>query len=439
MAMSDFAKFDPVKMETFLQGASVLIIDSNSMSRPVIRKLMSALGARTANVIVAEGLEEARERISALRPSIVLCEYRVDDSTALELFDLFKANAPDRLRSAFIVLADGNSPALWASIAESEVDGLLLRPFTYNDLQKCFVDTVAPKVEPTTYLKLVEAARRFLQAGQHEQALTAAIEAQARDPYPAEACQIQGIVELWKGDSRLAVSAFSRALKLDPNHYRAKLGLIDALTRSNEAAAALDVALDLSAAYPVNPKRIPAFIRLCLQTERLSDIALLNDFVGVGGYEDEALGKHMAAGLVIYAKKLLAEGRREEALEIFRKAELASRNSPVVLREVVAALYLAGIEAAAEEVRRRLPVEVAESTPVQTAMLENLNLKGPHNNTLRFAQELMGRSGAEARVFEIAILQAVALARSREIVDELVSRASAAHPDRREEFERLRR
>jgi CheY-like chemotaxis protein len=415
-----------------MRNASVLVADLSATSRPLIRKLMSALGAKTTSVVVAESFAEAAARLGTLKPAVVFADLQLGDRSGLELVEAYGKVVPDRLKSLFIVLASSPSGADFAAVAESEADALWPRPRTYAELQDRFLAALAPKLEPSLAMKLVEAGRRFLAAGNAEGAFKAAREAVAKDPGLVAAHWLEGKARVAMNDPDGALVAFQGALAIDPNHFRSLTAIFDLHLLSKRYPEAFETGMTLGTVFPLDPKRIPEMIRLCILNERYSEILPFYDRVMELGGVDEALSRYLSAGLVICGKHLIARGEKDEAVKVFRKAEVASKSKPVVMREIIVALYGATLAQESEELRKRASAEVGSATDVLLAELEHLHLAGPDPKVFLKAQELLARGVSTLRLFEIAVTQARALKRPANAILELAHKGGAAFPDHKE-------
>lgn len=418
----------------FLRDAAILIVDQSSSSRPAIRKLVSALGAKTANVDVVEDFESAEETVRSRKPTVVFADFNLGKRNAIDLFQAHNQAVPDRLKSVFIVLSQDRSPATTAALAEADIDALLVRPLTYNDLQAKFLEALGPKLAPSLFLRLLEAGRRFLDRGQPEHAIQAIKEAHIHDPGAPAACFLEGVARKAQGDLEGAVAAFEAGLRRDRSHYRCLLGLYEAHLEAKRFDKAYAASAAFSEFYPVNPKRIPELVRLCILNEKYADILALHEALSQVDQPDDALTRHIAAGLVTAGKWFIKRGEKESALLAFKKAELSSRAKPAVLKEVVAALYGAGFESEAKEILKRVPPEVASAPAVVLAVLDSLHARGPSADTFRYAQDLVAQGVRAPRLYVVLIAQAKGLNRPAHVLQDYAWRAGAEFPDHREHF-----
>jgi CheY-like chemotaxis protein len=428
---------DPAALSEYISQARVLIVDHSASSRPVLRRMLSELGVKTANVHVAESYEEAVRLLEANQPSVVFADYAIGSRTALELYREFARLAPDRLRSAFVVISGDNSPAAVTAIADADVDAVFVRPLNIKDLQEKTLETLALKAQPTPYLKMLEAGRRFFEGGKPEQALHAFGGAQRLDPKPAKACYLEGAAFKAMGDADAAFFSFKRGLEHDPRHYRCLVAVFELLIEQGRHAEAYGAGIAILDHYPLNPRRIPEMIRLCIVNQKFAEVLRFAETALELNLTDENLSKYVTAGLFICGKHLLKGGRKDEALQVLRRTESLSRARPKIVSEIIATLYAAGMAGEAEEMLKRAPAEAAQSHEVRLAILEQLHAKGIDQKAFLMSRELVHDGAATARLFEIALAQAKGLGRPDAVIQDLLDRATKAFPENREHYEQI--
>jgi tetratricopeptide (TPR) repeat protein len=421
----------------FLANARALIVDSGSSSRPVLRKMLSDLGVKVSNVSVVESFEAALQAMEAQQPSVVFTDHLLGQRTAVDIFREYSRFVPGRLSSLFIVISGDNSPVTLTTLADADVDAVLVKPLNIKDLHEKFMEVVAVKARPSQYLKVLEAGMRFMDSGKHEQALQAFRSAHRHDAKPAKACYLEGVAQKALGDLGEALACFKRGLEHDPSHYRCLVGVFELLVEQRRNAEAYDAGLAILAHHPMHPKRIPEMIRLCIVTERFPEVRRFAETALEISLSDETISKYVTAGLFICGKYLLKRGEHQEAIEVLRKTEKLSRERPKVLAEIIAALYIAGLEKEAEEMLSRAPSEIAGSKEVRLAILDGLHAKGFDAKTFFMGRQLIQDGLVSFRLFEIVLLQAKGLNRPDGVIQEILSLACEALPDNKGQFEAI--
>lgn len=419
-------------LSEFLGCARALLVDSSATSRPVLRRILNELGVKHANVHVAESYESALTVFETQQPAIVFTEYNLGSRTALDLFNDYARFVPNRIGSVFIVISADNSPSTVTALAEADIDGVLVRPLNFKDIHEKFVEQAMLKSQPSAYVKMIEAGRRFMEGGKPEQALRAYLGAQGLDSKPAKACYLEGSVHRSNGNVGAAFEAFKRGLTHDSTHYRCLGGVFELLCEQKRHAEAYEAGLALLAHYPLHPKRIPEMIRLCIVNEKYDEVLRFTETAMELNLGDATLSRYVTAGLFICGKHLLKNRRRSEALQALKKAEILSRSKPKIISEIIAMLYVGGMPMDAEEMLRRAPPEVAASHEVRLAILESLHSAGLDMKVFLLSRELLHDGVSTLRLYEIALIQAKGLFRPDAVIQELLAQGSKAFPDRAE-------
>jgi tetratricopeptide (TPR) repeat protein len=427
---------DPL-IAAFMRKSNVLIVDQSSSSRPTIRRLMSSLGAKVSSVDIAETFDFALEKIAATKPTIMFSDYELGKGTALDIFQAFNKASPSRLQTIFIVLATDNSASTAAAIAEGDVDGVIIRPMTYNDLQDKFLEVLITKIVPSEYMKMLEAGRRFNEVGKTEAALQALQKAQTLDLKPAMAFCQEGMIRKQTGDIEGAQNCFEQALKINSQHFRSLVALFDMYMEQKLLTKAYEIGLLMCSNYPINPRRIPELIRLCVAHENFTEVLRFHEIVSKMDNADESLSRFISVGLVICGKFLLKKSDKEEAIKTFRKAELSAKGRAGVIKEIIICLYASGCIPEAEDFLKRASKEVSSSDDVLLAILEQMHVQGPHSKTFLLAQEMTNKGASSPKLYEIYIRQAKGMRRPETVIQEIVWKACSAYPEQKEFFEGL--
>ncbi len=205
-------------------------------------------------------------------------------------------------------------------------------------------------------------------------------EASAVDPLEAEARFQQGQQHLAANRPDQAVTAFSRALELDPDSadYRAHLGWATFLSRPSDPESHLDAVGHLDQALAMNPDERSALVfygRICARTDNTANaVQYLERALDVDPADEEAFGELAAIHATHGDWKLL---ERQHRLVLHR---LGSRQTERVLEvwKSLASVYLEHLQDP-ESARTALEVAASlapEDTEVRAA-LEELDRPDP--------------------------------------------------------------
>ena len=107
------------------------------------------------------------------------------------------------------------------------------------------------------------------------------------------------------------------------------------------------------------------------------------------------------------------------------------------MKEILATLYGAGLEAEATAFLDRAPAEVKNSPDVAAAKLEKINLSSPPTRVLQYAMDLILGNVKHPRIYQIALERSVELLQRDSHIKQLLSSATAAFPEKKDLFEQI--
>ncbi len=117
---------------------------------------------------------------------------------------------------------------------------------------------------------------------------------------------------------------------------------------------------------------------------------------------------YLAAGLVVCGMYFLKSGERHQAIDAFRKAEVAARGSARILQKILVELSTQGLEAEMKGMLDRLPAEIKDSPAVRLAELQYLNRSGASAQVLLALGNSLLQSGIEdENLFRIILTRSV--------------------------------
>ena len=249
-------------------------------------------------------------------------------------------------------------------------------------------------------------------------------------------CQ-EGLVRKQMGDPETARMCFGLALKADPQHFRSLLSLYELFIEQKMMKQAYESSVAMSAFYPINPKRIPELIRVCVANEKFTEVLRFHEVIAQLQSADESVVRYVSAGLVVCGRYFLKKGEKDEALKAFKKAELTSKSKPGVVKEIIVALFGAGLVAEAEYYLKRAPKGVSSSDEISFAILEQRSTLGPDSKTFLMAQGLVNKGIKSQRLYEICLRQAKGVRRPGSVIQDILSKACADLPQHAQFFEAL--
>jgi tetratricopeptide (TPR) repeat protein len=421
----------------FLANRKALLVDPIQASRANIRKIMSTFGMKGHNIDIAESFEEAKAKISSAPPHIIFADYVLGNYCGLDLLQMQRSSYPSRLETAFFLLSDKNSPTIAGRVAEEEADALIARPFTFASLKDKIIEGLDPKSLPSSYMRAIDTGRMLLDEGKPDQALPAFSQAVSLDPAPALAKYFMGMAQRQLGNLDQAKNEFEEGLHYNPNHYRCLSALFDLALESKNFEQAYAMAAQLSANFPVTPKRLTDFVRVSVVSHKFEDILSFYEVFSKMEESDETVVTAVAAGLVVCGRYFLQHDKKPDALTALKKAHSVCKGKPKIMRQILRTYIDMGLAAETNAALLQLPADVRSTPEFRVLEFETLNLTGTASEVLQMGMGLLTQKVKDPKVYEIVILRSIEIKRKREAIQELIHEAMQAFPERKKTYDDL--
>ena len=422
-------------LANFLGAQNALIINGNPGTKRVIRQVLMEMGIKAPNVKVADTYKDGLEMLDKGKPQIVSAEYEIEGKPGLDLLTQMRGYCPSSIDGTFILVSEKNSPSIAAQAAEEEVDAFLTQPFTVTSIKNELTRVFQSKLQVTDYLKTLEKGKTFLKASQFKEAQEVFNAAKKLDSAPAAAWYYEGLIHKKQNEFEKAEACFQDGLKTNPKHFKCLSGLYEVLFEQKKYEPAYQAVKTLNVTHPISPKRLPELIRLYILCRRYTEIEEFYNLFTKTEDRDPVVISYVAAGLVICGKFLLQQGNKPKAVDMLNKAGLVANKHLKILMEVIRSLLTAGFQSEASALIAKLPEEASKSSDLQMLLLEQSNISDPIPNVIKNCQELLAKGVKESRIFEIMITRSIEFKRKRPVIEQLVSDATAAFPDKRQFFE----
>ena len=231
---------------------SFLSVGTQILSKDLMDQYIRSLGKYRTHYGL--GGESAKRILGEMQIDVIITEFWLPDGTAYDL--IHDVHQIQKKNPIYCILAiDEDNPDLRAIAKEMEVDSVLVKPFTANDL-KDQIDKFLKKLDDKTssdwLIFQADNAIKFKNYPQAEKYFQAALKAA---PLEAKTQYRLGMYYLWKPDYENAEKHFKQALTLNPKHVSALTGYGLLALRTNQfqlSESLLSQAQELS---PLNPKR----------------------------------------------------------------------------------------------------------------------------------------------------------------------------------------
>ncbi len=226
----------------FSTRARALIVDSHNTTRNILASHLRRLGV--GQVVQCARAQEALRQIEACGFDLILCEHRLADGTlGQDLIEDLRRTALLSLRTVVMVISNDATYNTVAEIAESAVDGFLIRPYSPGSLEDRMMRAYQRKDALSPVFDAIE-------AGRHEEALLRCETLhRQRAPYWTYAARLGAELALRLDRPALASKFFESVLAVKAVPW-ARLGIARTLAAAGAAGEALSTIENLLATEP---------------------------------------------------------------------------------------------------------------------------------------------------------------------------------------------
>lgn len=226
----------------FGSSARALVVDGHATARSILASQLRGLGV--GHVVHCGNAHEARKQMATLGFDVLLCEHRLECGTLGQtLIDDLRRARQLPLSTVVIMLSTEASYRVVTEVAESALDGFIIKPFTAYKLEDRLIAAFRRKSALRAIFEAIESER-------HADALALCeTRFKARGPYWVDAARIGAELALLLDRVPLA-SAMYAAVLADKAVPWAKLGLARSLDASGRGSEAMSTIQNLLSDEP---------------------------------------------------------------------------------------------------------------------------------------------------------------------------------------------
>lgn len=424
------------KLKKFISKSTIFLVTDNKLDRMSWKKAFNAFSVKPEQIVFFESFEKALDGMETNAPNILICAYEIKESKADVLLEAFRERNANLSESLSLVVADAQSPSLALACLELELDETLLKPYNARELDDKIKALLGQKVSFKKDEKALFKALEDIRLRELDQ--VAAFINSAPENLKKQGryglLEAQFLRASGKGEDAIAV--YERALEAE-RAYGALTGLFDALVEQNRCEEAYAAVCDLLSQFPLHPKRLSNFVKVCILTSNYHSFVEYGEKAAVEGVEDKTIAQQLAAGLAICAKSIgIAD--RKVALEANLKAlKLGREKSQIVDQALKNLLALREYELV-----NNLVGELAEEKALEEvlAIAEYRSLATLGQAPFKVFQkgmELTNKGVHDFHVYELILKSAKEVGRKKESLEEIADNASKHHPEKSEYFKSL--
>ncbi len=219
-----------------------LVVDGHATARNMLVSQLRTLGV--GQVLQCATAHEARQHMANLGVDVLLVEYQLDNGMLGQtLIDALRRDGLLSLRTVVVMLSSQASYRVVAQVAESALDGFVIKPYTPGKLEDRLVSAFQRK-------DALRAVFDAIESDQHAQALALCEKRYLqRGPYWTHAARLGAELAIRLEQLPLATAMYAAVLA-DKAVPWAKLGLARVLHAEGQAGAAVSTIQNLLADEP---------------------------------------------------------------------------------------------------------------------------------------------------------------------------------------------
>ncbi len=433
-------------LKKYMKNKKFLSIEPSVAAKTAIETMLMKTAIPRKNIHHAKNLQMAHELLKEKKPNYIITNERLEDGNYKEILDEHLKQWPNRLDSGFILLSDNDSLDAVSKVAQSEIDSLVLIPFTVTSLQSEFLKVVVPKSDPSDYQLALESVREHLRFDVNK-AFELVKKAIKLDSKPFEAYYLEGMIHLKGKSLEQAKTAFENSLKSNPTYYNSLKELFTVYMTLKERHKAYQISKKLTEEFPVNPEMIPDLAWVSVACAEYDDILKYHTAFKTVDQPDNDLKNYIAASLTIYGKKIVQDkfenGEKIEediinrAYKLMEEASVICEDKPLVFASLINTLRLTSnaslLENIYDRASKRFPNN--KSIKVLEVLMNDDKLKPAES--LKGAQNAI-KSGLDMpEIHEIILRRTVELGLPERMIQESLENACKSFPNLKNVFEEI--
>lgn len=420
--------------KNYFASFKAAIFEPNSAVKMAIRSVLTELGINSRDVYSANNFSELQSIIREHAPQIVFMSDALEGNYFAQMVNCHRQVIPNRLQTLLIGFSSYNSMSTASAMAEDGMDLMMAKPFTPVQLKEKMVNWYAARMEPSLELVQLEGAGELINKGQLLEAAQALASFSASSAEGKErSCFLNGEILRLQGFNQEAKVSYERILSINPIHFFSLVHCFDLSFEQKDYAAALSYARRLLKNYPINPKRIEAFIRLAVVTHAYEDLLFYCTMVDAIKTSGEGVLRGLAAGLAVGAKHLSTLEGEMRDLKLIRQCLLQAVKIGQDYQKImhsVASTYLdiGDLMQVEELVSKMMLGELKHDYGWRELQMSLLYRQGEYAKALMVGLNLLKDRHYPEEVFRISIKSAVRIDRNPDFIKELYQDGVRRYP-----------
>lgn len=433
-------------IKQYMKGKVFLVVESTVAGKTAIEKMLKKTAVARKNVHFAKNIEGALAGMKEYKPHYIFCNEKLEDGTWREIQHEHLKARPNRLDSGFLLLTENDSLDAITKLAQSEIDAVVMLPFTVTSLQSEFLKVILPKSAPSDYQILVEAAREHIRFDL-DKALGFLKKAKKADPKPYEAYYLEGLIQLKSKSLELAKDAFEKSLKIHPEYYNSLKELFNIYMIQKDRYKAYHISSQMTGKFPVNPEMIPDLSWVSVACAKYDDILNYHTAFKNIDEPDKDLKNYIAASLTIYGKKLVKDKFEEDkevdqelltrAFKLMEEASIICEDKPLVYASLIQTLKVSDNRALMENVLKRAQNKFPKNKNIQVLEIIVNDDQLKPAESLKQAQDSIKAGLNTPELHEIVLKRTIELGLPERVLEENLENACKDFPNLKAVFEKV--
>ncbi len=414
-----------------------LIVDNSAGTRSSVKKALTMIGAKQANMLDADNINDAVAMLTSKKINFVLGSYAVNGGFLTSLFSVHMKSMPNRLNAAFFLLAEEENVSDIALGLEYEMDGIVTLPYTGFTIIDTVLEGVTRKITPTPYTIKLEEGRQAFLLGNSDLATEHFSNALQMHTHPYEAFFYLGQIYQEKNLQDQARVAFEESLFHNSDYFRALKNLGTLYYQTKDYKKAYDINFLMAQKYPILPEKIPELIRLSIINKKYEDINNYLKLFSEMKTTDAATQVSLSAGLAVLGKYFINHNEKDKAIDALKAAYKFSNGKYEILDNIMKTM----------EEGQCMPVllELFDSTDLS---LWGENVQGLYFHTLNHVshddamvisvgEQLLRKKIKDIHIYRGLIERGIKMHRKIGNIEALVLEAIKTFPESKDEFEKM--
>ncbi len=433
-------------IKAYLKNKHFLVVEPTVAGKTAIEQMLKRTAVPRKNIKFARNMEMAIDILKNNMPNYVITVDKAEDGNYKELLELHIKQQPNRLDNGFVLLSENDSVDAITKLAQSEIDTLVIMPFTVTSLQSEFLKTIIPKSAPSDYKVLVEAAREHM-LFDLDKALSFLNKAKKADPKPFEALYLEGLIYLQDKSLEKARECFELSTRINSEYYPSLKELFNIFIQTKDRNRAYQISKKLSETFPVNPEMIPDLAWVSVATAQYDDILDYHQAYKNVEEPDNDMKNYIAASLTIYGKKIIQDKYKdgeeinpeilERAFSLMDEASSICDDKPLVFASLINTLILAKNERLINHIMDKAKAKFPKNKTIKVLEVLADDSQLTPSESLKNAQDALKEGLSSPEIFEVILNRAVELGLNSATIQEFLDNATKEFPNLKPQFEKI--